>query len=91
MNFSILHWFSFNVWSSYKFVLPCSDSGYNENVKKVKRQSASADFTWDITWTLCNASSPTFYWPVKYTPCSCRVDSRHGAHLTEKVPFSNWL
>jgi len=26
-------------------------------VKKVERQSASAYFTWDISWTLCNASN----------------------------------
>jgi len=29
-------------------------------VKKVERQSASAYFTWDITWTLCNACNPIF-------------------------------
>jgi len=26
----------------------------------VERQSASAYFPWDITWTLCNACNPTF-------------------------------
>jgi len=51
-------------------------------VKKVERQSASAYFTWDITWTLCNACNPTFYWPVKCTPCSCRVCPRHGTKST---------
>jgi len=45
----------------------------NQNVKKVERQSSSAYFTWDITWTVCNARNPTFYWPVRCTPCSCRV------------------
>ena len=53
----------------------------------MKRQSASAYFTWDITWTLFNACNPTFYWPVKCTQCSCRVCPRHGAHSTEKAPF----
>ena len=38
--------------------------------KKAERQSASAYFTWDITWTLCNACNPTFHWPVRCTPCS---------------------
>jgi len=52
----------------------------------VERQSASAYFTWDVTWTLWN---PTFYWPVRYTQCSCRVYPRHGAHSTEKYPF--WI
>jgi len=33
----------------------------NYNVKKVERQSASACFTWDTTWTLCNACNPTFF------------------------------
>ena len=37
----------------------------------MERQSASADFTWDITWTLCSAFNPTFYWPVRCTPVRC--------------------
>jgi len=57
----------------------------------MERQSASAYFTWIITWTLCNACNPTSYWPVRRTPCSCRVCPRHGAHSTEKAPFLNWL
>jgi len=32
----------------------------NQKVEKVERQSGSAYFTWDITWTLCNACNPTF-------------------------------
>jgi len=56
-------------------------------VKKAERQSAIAYFTRDITWTLCNACNPTFYWPVRCTPCSCRVCPMDGAHSTEKVPF----
>jgi len=32
----------------------------NQNVKKVERQSASTYFTWNITWTLCNARNQTF-------------------------------
>ena len=59
----------------------------NENVKKVVWESASACFTWDITWTLCNACNPTFYWPVRCTPCSCRVCLMPGAHSTEQVLF----
>jgi len=39
----------------------------------MEKQSASAYFARDITWTLCNACNPTFYWPVRCTPCSCRV------------------
>jgi len=30
-------------------------------VKKVERQSASAYFTWDITWTVFNACNTTFF------------------------------
>jgi len=60
-------------------------------VKKVERQSASAYFAWDITWTLCNAWNPTFYWPFRCTPCSCQVYPKHGTHSTEKVPYLNWL
>ena len=56
--------------------------------EKVVRQSASAYYTWDITWTLCNACDPAFYWPVRCSPCSCQVCSMHGVHSTEKVPFS---
>jgi len=55
----------------------------------MEKQSASAYFTWAITWTLCNACNPTFYWPVRCTPCSCRVCPMHGAPSTEKVP--SWL
>jgi len=47
--------------------LPCSDTG-NYNVKKVERQSASAYFTWGITWTSCNACNLAFYGPVRCTP-----------------------
>ena len=50
----------------------------------MKRQSASAYFAWDTTWTLCSACNTSFYWPVRVWP-------RHGAHSTEKVPFTNWL
>ena len=57
----------------------------------MERQSASAYFTWDITWTLCNACNPTFYWPVRCTPNSCRVCPMPWAHATEKAPFLNWL
>jgi len=57
----------------------------------VERQSASAYFAWDITWTLCSACNTTFYWPVRCTPCSCGKCPRHSAHSTEKVPFTNWL
>ena len=57
----------------------------------MERQSASAYFAWDITWTLCNACNPTFYWPVRCTPWSCRVCPIPGAHSTEKVLFWNWL
>jgi len=63
----------------------------NLDVKKVERQSATAYFTWNITWTLCNACNPTFYWQVRCTPCSCQVCPMHGAHSTEKVPFLNSL
>ena len=45
----------------------------NSNAKKVERQSARAYFTWDITWTWCNACNPTFFWSVRCTLCSCRV------------------
>jgi len=55
-------------------------------LKKVKRQSASVYFTWDITWGLWNAWQ-TFFWPVKCIPCSFRVCPRHGAHSTEKASF----
>jgi len=57
----------------------------------VESQSASAHFTRDITWTLCNAWSPTFYWPVKCAPCLRWMCPRHGAHSTEKAPFLKWL
>jgi len=53
----------------------------------VERQSESAYFTLDITWTLCNACNPTFYWSVRCNPCLCGVCPRHGAHSTRKVPF----
>jgi len=36
-------------------------------------------------------SNPTFPWPVRCTPCSCRVCPGHGAHLAEKLPFLNGL
>jgi len=45
-------------------------------VKEVERQSASAYFTWNITWTLCSACNTTFYWPVRCTPRSCRLDRK---------------
>jgi len=59
-------------------------------VKKVERQSASAYFTWDITWTSCNACNPTFYWPVVCIPCSCRVCPRHG-HTRQKSTLFKFI
>jgi len=53
----------------------------------METQSASAYCIWVITWTICNACNPEFYWPVKCTPCSCQVCPKHGAHSTEKVYF----
>jgi len=64
-------------------------------VKKVGRQSESFYIAWDITWTLCNASNHTFYWPVKCIPCSCRVCPRHmgalrwGTRWTRPPTFSD--
>jgi len=58
-------------------------------VKEGNKKSASAYLTLDITWTLCIACNKSFCWPARCTPCSCRVCPRHGAHLTEKVPFTN--
>jgi len=56
-------------------------------VKKVERQSASSYFTWDITWTLCNACNPTFYWLVRCTPCSCQVCPCMGYTRQKKYLF----
>jgi len=45
------------------------------NVKTVKEQLASAYFTWDITWTICNACSQTFIdrTNVPYTDVECAL------------------
>ena len=82
MTVSVLYWFNLIFGNNTNLFCHAVIVG-NYNVKRVERQSASAYFTWDITWTLCNACSLTFYWPVKCTPCSCWVWPRMG-HIRQK-------
>ena len=63
----------------------------NENVKKLERQSASAYFTWDITWTLCNACNPTFSLTGQVRPMLMSSVLHARSTLDRKAPFLNWL
>jgi len=60
-------------------------------VKKVERQSASAYFTWDITWTLCNAWKPTFIDRSGVPHAHVKCTPGMGHIWQKKVPFLNWL
>jgi len=50
---------------------------------KSGRQLARAYFTWDNTWTLYNACSPTFYWPAKCTHAHVKCAPCMG-HIRQK-------
>jgi len=86
MNFSMLHWLHLMFGNHTNFFCHVVIVG-NSNVKKVERLSASAYFTCDITWTLCNACNPTLYWPVRCTPWSCWVCPCMGHTRQKKHPF----
>ena len=75
MNFSILHWFQSMFGNNTNLFCDAVIVG-NQNAKKVERQSV----TWDIMWILWNAWNPTFYWPVRCTPCL-------GHTRQKKYPF----
>jgi len=62
----------------------------NSKEKKVERQSASACFTWDITWLLCNVCNLTFIDRSGAHHAHVKCVPGMG-HIRQKSILLNWL